>query len=89
MVHRIVSGRYPKNFCFLFYDIRAQYFLQFYFERYEYDSSMLVFDLFKLLKILSRIHGQQSTHLYYDLEAAAEHYLFFLMICGKKNTWSF
>ena len=26
--------------------------------------------------------------LYSDSEAAAEYYLF-LMICGKKNTWSF
>ena len=46
-----------------FLGIRAQYFLQFYFQRYEYDPSMLDFHLSKLLKILLKIHTQQSTHL--------------------------
>ena len=32
-----------------------------------------------------KIHTQQSTHLYYDLEAAAEYYYFF-MIRGIKNS---
>ena len=47
-----------------FLDIRAQYFLQFYFQRYEYDPSMLGFHLSKLLKILLKIHAQQSPRLY-------------------------
>ena len=55
---------------------------------YEYDPFMLDFHLSKLLKILLKIHAQQSTHLDSDSEAVAEYYLF-LMICGKKNTWSF
>ena len=68
--------------------MRAQYFLQFYFQRYEYDPSMLDFHLSTLLKILLKVHAQHSTHLYKDSEAAAEYYLF-LVICGKTNTWSF
>ena len=67
-----------------FLDIRPQYFLQFYFQRYEYDPSMLDFHLSKLLKILLKIQAQQATHLCQDSEAPAEYYLF-LMICGKKE----
>ena len=45
-------GNYHRGNAFL--DIRVQYFLQFYFQRYECDPSMLDFHLFKLLKIYWR-----------------------------------
>ena len=50
---------------------------------------MLDFHLSKLLKILLKIHNaQQLNYLYSDSEAAVENY-HFLIVCGKKNTWSF
>ena len=59
-----------------------------FFQRYEYDPSIIDFHLSKFLKILLKIRAQQETQLYSDLEVSAEYYLF-LMIYGKKNTWSF
>ena len=53
------SGNSCRGNAFL--DIRAQYFLQFCSQRYEYDSSMLSI---QIPKILLKIHAQQSTHLY-------------------------
>ena len=45
-----------------FFSVRVQYFLQFYFQRYEYNPSVLAFHLLKLLEILLDV--QQSTHLF-------------------------
>ena len=63
--------------------IWVQYFLQFYFQRYEYDPSVLDFHLSKLLKILLKIH-EQKTHLSSDSEASAK-YIFFGHLWKNEN----
>ena len=71
-----------------FLDTRAQYCLEFYFQRYENDSFMIDFHLSKLLKLLFKINAQQSTDIYqgshsgtlffFDDELWKKEYLVFL-----------
>ena len=80
--NRFAWGNSHRGNAFL--DIGVQYFLQFYFQQYECDLSMLDFHLSKLLKILLKIHAH-SKPIYIQIQKLQWNIIFFDGLWKKEN----